>query len=107
MVATLIARGRPAGYIRRLQAAFAPSDQLAPLASPDVDRHALTPIEPLTWREQDVLQQLGRRLSNKEIAVELDISPLTVKKHAESIYRKLHVNGRRDAITRAQALGLL
>jgi ATP/maltotriose-dependent transcriptional regulator MalT len=30
-----------------------------------------------------------------------------VKKHAESIYRKLHVNNRRDAISRAQALGIL
>ena len=64
-------------------------------------------IEPLTWREQDVLKQLSRRLTNKEIAAALDISPLTVKKHAESIYRKLHVKGRREAISRAQRLGLL
>jgi LuxR family maltose regulon positive regulatory protein len=107
MVSTLISRGRPSSYLRRLQAAFAASNQPAPRSGPAGDPRPETEIEPLTWREQDVLRQLGRRLTNKEIAAALDISPLTVKKHAESIYRKLHVKGRRDAISRAQALGLL
>ena len=107
MISALVDRGRPSGYLRRLQAAFAASDQPTPLRDPAEAPQAEAVIEPLTWREQDVLKQLGRRLTNKEIASALDISPLTVKKHAESIYRKLHVKGRREAISRAQALGLL
>jgi LuxR family maltose regulon positive regulatory protein len=107
MVSTLMARGRPSAYLGRLHAAFAASTQTTPRGRPAGDLHADASIEPLTWREQDVLKQLSLRLSNKEIAAALDISPLTVKKHAESIYRKLHVSGRREAIARAQALGLL
>ena len=107
MVSALMAQGRPTAYLRRVYAAFGASDQPAPLRGPAGVPHAEAAFEPLTWREQDVLKQLSLRLSNKEIALVLDISPLTVKKHAESIYRKLHVKGRREAISRAQALGLL
>ncbi|HWK80229.1 MAG TPA: LuxR C-terminal-related transcriptional regulator, partial [Thermomicrobiales bacterium] len=63
--------------------------------------------EQVTQREQDVLSGLQRRLTNKEIAAELSISPFTVKKHAQNIYAKLGVNSRRQAIQRAIALGLL
>jgi LuxR family maltose regulon positive regulatory protein len=107
MVSALAARERPSSYLRRLQAAVAASDRSDAPTSPAGDPYADDLPEPLTWREQDVLRQLSRRLSNKEIAVTLGISPLTVKKHAESIYRKLHVTGRRDATRRAQALGLI
>jgi LuxR family maltose regulon positive regulatory protein len=107
MVSMLTARGRPSSYLSRLHAAFAASSQPASCDLPAGDPHADAAVEPLTWREQDVLKQLSHRLTNKEIAATLDISPLTVKKHAESIYRKLHVKGRRDAIARAQALGIL
>jgi LuxR family maltose regulon positive regulatory protein len=64
-------------------------------------------VESLTPRELDVLALLGRRLSNKEIAAELVISPETVKTHALNIYRKLDVRNRRHAVTRARELGLL
>jgi LuxR family maltose regulon positive regulatory protein len=63
--------------------------------------------EPLTERELEVLDGLGRRLSNKEIAEELAISPLTVKRHASNIYGKLGVASRRQAIRRADEAGLL
>lgn len=61
----------------------------------------------LTERETEVLVLLDRRLSNKEIARELIVSPATVKKYTISIYRKLHVSGRRDAADKARALGYL
>jgi ATP/maltotriose-dependent transcriptional regulator MalT len=63
--------------------------------------------EELTFRELDVLSGLQRRLSNKEIADELSISPLTVKSNARSIYAKLGVNGRRQATARASMLGVI
>jgi len=61
----------------------------------------------LTNRELDVLELLAQRLSNKEIARQLVISPATVKRHTLSIYGKLGVPGRREAVLKARHLGLL
>ena len=61
----------------------------------------------LTNREIDVLLLLAERLTNKEIAARLSLSPNTVKKHSISLYEKLGVRTRRQAVARAQALGLL
>lgn len=61
----------------------------------------------LTEREAQVLFLLDRRLSNKEIAKELMVAPETVKKYTISIYRKLHVSGRRAASEKARTLGYL
>jgi LuxR family maltose regulon positive regulatory protein len=61
----------------------------------------------LTNRELDVLELLEQRLSNKEIAKQLVISPATVKRHTLSIYGKLGVGGRREAVAKARHLGLL
>jgi LuxR family transcriptional regulator, maltose regulon positive regulatory protein len=64
-------------------------------------------IEPLTERELAVLQLLVRGLSNAEIARELIIAVGTVKRHVNSIYSKLGVQSRAQAITRVQALHIL
>jgi LuxR family maltose regulon positive regulatory protein len=61
----------------------------------------------LTNRELDVLLLLAQRLSDKEIAQALVVSPRTVKKHAASIYQKLHVDNRRAAVSAARAQGIL
>jgi len=63
--------------------------------------------ERLTQRELDVLELLGRRCSNKEIAQALSISVVTVKRHTVSLYAKLSVPTRRHAVARARTLGLL
>ena len=61
----------------------------------------------LTNREHDILILLGKRLTNKEIAQQLYVSPITVKTHTVNIYRKLKVHKRRQAVARAIQLGLL
>lgn len=63
--------------------------------------------KPLSDREQEVLQLVAERLTNKEIGERLRISPLTVKRHTINIYAKLGVASRREAIERARAEGLV
>ena len=64
-------------------------------------------IEPLTERELEVLRLLVMGLSNAEIARELIITVGTVKRHVNSIYGKLGVQSRTQAVARAQMLQLL
>jgi LuxR family maltose regulon positive regulatory protein len=93
-------------YIRRILAAFAPSALGRPAQQLDqADR--LEIIESLTNREYEILELLARRLSDKEIAQALHISPHTVRKHTSNLYGKLQVAGRRQAVSRAKALGIL
>ena len=63
--------------------------------------------EPLTGRELNVLQLLARGKSNKEIGVSLYISETTVKSHLRSIFRKLNVLSRTEAISVAGRRGLI
>jgi LuxR family maltose regulon positive regulatory protein len=64
-------------------------------------------IETLSERERAVLRYLPTMLTFIEIGSELYISVNTTKSHVRSIYRKLGVVGRRDAVRRAQQLHLL
>jgi ATP/maltotriose-dependent transcriptional regulator MalT len=50
---------------------------------------------------------LAQRLSDKEIAEKLIISAGTVKRHTHSIYEKIHVGSRREAVAKGESLGLL
>ena len=61
----------------------------------------------ITVRELQVLQQLAKGGSNKEIARALSCSPNTVKTHTASLYRKLEVGGRVGAIEKARLLCLI
>jgi DNA-binding NarL/FixJ family response regulator len=63
--------------------------------------------EALTGREREVLDLLGRGLSNKLIARELHISEHTVKFHISSLYAKLGVNNRAEAVSRGARHGLI
>jgi LuxR family maltose regulon positive regulatory protein len=62
---------------------------------------------PLSEKEKVVLRYLPTLLSNEEIAGEMFVSVNTVKTHLKSIYRKLAVSQRRDAVRRARELRLL
>jgi ATP/maltotriose-dependent transcriptional regulator MalT len=66
-----------------------------------------TPTEPLSGRELAVLKLLGAGRTNKDIAQELFIAQGTVKAHVASVYRKLGVHSRAEAVSRAKDLGLL
>jgi LuxR family maltose regulon positive regulatory protein len=74
------------------------------LASP---RRAAVLAEPLTGREEAVLRLFDGDRSLRKIAKELYVSLNTVKTHTQSIYRKLGVSDRKDAVARGRDLGLL
>lgn len=63
--------------------------------------------EPLTTRESEVLGLLARGLSNKMVARELRISEHTVKFHISSLYVKLGVGNRAEAVSRGARYGLI
>ena len=64
-------------------------------------------IEPLTAREKEVLQLMAQGLANKQIAISLGISEHTVKFHLSSLYAKLGISSRTEAVRRGIELGLI
>src|SRR5262249_34598919 len=64
-------------------------------------------LEPLSSRELEVLQHASEMLDTTEIAAVLFISVNTVKSHLKSIYRKLAVTHRGEAVRRARQLRIL
>jgi DNA-binding NarL/FixJ family response regulator len=61
----------------------------------------------LSEREKEILQMLSEGLDYKEIASRIFISPNTVKKHTISVYQKLHVNSKAQALKIAYTKGLI
>lgn len=105
----------PVHYLDTLLAAFHVLDESRaavdsrstrepPLASAHV---APVLVEPLTDREQEVLQLLAAGASNQAIADRLVISIATTKKHINNIFGKLHTRSRTEAVARARDLHLL
>jgi LuxR family maltose regulon positive regulatory protein len=64
-------------------------------------------LEPLSDREREVLRRAAEMLDTTEIATALFISVNTVKSHLKSIYRKLAVTHRGEAVRRARQLRIL
>ena len=64
-------------------------------------------VEPLTAREMEVLQLMAQGLANKQIALSLGISEHTVKFHLSSLYAKLGISSRTEAVKRGIELGLI
>ncbi|MEI9892561.1 MAG: LuxR C-terminal-related transcriptional regulator [Chthoniobacter sp.] len=63
--------------------------------------------EALTGREHNVLELLAKGWSNKEIGANLCISETTVKSHLRSVFAKLNVLSRTEAISVASRRGLV
>ena len=64
-------------------------------------------LEPLTWREQDVLSLLAERHTDREIAQALGVELTTVKWYNKQLYSKLGVGSRYQAVAKAEEYGLL
>jgi LuxR family maltose regulon positive regulatory protein len=88
----------PLAWLDRLRRAVAAE------ASPISELDRVTLVEPLTSREQAVLRFLPSRLTIREIAAELYLSHNTLKFHLRTIYRKLDVNSRAEAVEVARRL---
>ncbi len=74
-------------------------DERLPTVEPELD--------PLTPREREVLEMLAEGLSNKELAWRLKISEHTVKFHVASIFAKLNVSTRTEAVMHGIRQGLI
>jgi LuxR family maltose regulon positive regulatory protein len=63
--------------------------------------------EPLTPAERRVLELLPTHLTDAQMAEQLFVSRNTVKTHLKSVYRKLEVSSRAEAVQMARDTGLL
>ena len=95
------AHGIMPDYTGRLLAAF----EAEPYLSPAPPAQPLT--EPLSQRELEVLQLIAQGLSNREISERLFLALDTVKGHNRSIFGKLLVKRRTEAVAKARSLGIL
>ncbi len=77
---------------------------LGKMVFPRHDRHGALG---LSDRERAVLELMASGATNPEIAENLHLSKHTVKEHTSSLYRKLGVRNRTEAVQRGQRLGLL
>ena len=91
----------PAAQIDKLLIAF------LSLTSPPAPSVNLQLSSPLTERELQVLGLLATKLSTGEIADQLFVSINTVRMHTKSVYSKLDVHSRLEAIERARELELI
>jgi LuxR family transcriptional regulator, maltose regulon positive regulatory protein len=97
----LAKRNGGTAYLRRLTAASTgPQPHQRPAESTAL-------VAPLSERELDVLRLLGSDLSGPNIARELSVSLNTLRTHTKSIYAKLGVSSRREAVRQGAALHLL
>jgi DNA-binding NarL/FixJ family response regulator len=75
-------------------------------ASGRIGTRARRQFPELTERELEVLELIARGLNNTEIARRLVVSDKTVRNHVSSVFTKLHVADRAQAIVRARESGL-
>jgi DNA-binding NarL/FixJ family response regulator len=125
----LAARTGHEATVQRLRRAYAPAHYLVPLPTGRPALHSAAdqrpegqrpegqrpagpaqprPLpDPLTPREEVVLQLLTTRLSLREISQELYVSLNTIKSHTRAIYRKLDASTRHEAVQRGRDLTIL
>jgi LuxR family maltose regulon positive regulatory protein len=106
-LARLFADAHPAlgEWAQRLAGRAEPTPAPAPARKPSPLR--AVPSTMLTPKEREVLELLARNLSNKEIALALEVGEETVKWHLKNLFGKLSASTRKHVVRRAQLLGLL
>lgn len=77
------------------------------LARPDLGVEDLPDLVELTPRELDVLMRVAQGKTNRDIAGELHLAEVTIKKHVQSILEKMGVRDRTQAALRGVRLGLV
>jgi DNA-binding NarL/FixJ family response regulator len=117
----LIAKAREAGATAALEKGFSKDDLInlirhvhrtqqftvARFGEDVANTIGLPPQESLTPREEEVLQLLVEGKAVREIALVLGIAPSTVKNHVQSIYGKLQVSNRAEAVRKAMRAGIV
>jgi LuxR family maltose regulon positive regulatory protein len=105
-------------WVRRIAAQPGPAGADVPRPSPPPRSAGVTagreaaaaraaPSMVLTPKEREVLELLARNLSNKEIALAMEVGEETVKWHLKNLFGKLSAGTRKQVVRRAQLLGLL
>lgn len=100
LLSSLAKRDGDSAYLRRLRGAIGSRGAAPARSESDL-------IEPLSDRELEVLRLLASELSGPQIARHLVISVNTLRTHTKNIFLKLDVSSRREALKRADELGLL
>ncbi len=91
-----------------IQGDIALSPRLTPAEAhtPPTDAAMMERLNQLTPRQRDILSQLRRGRSNKEIALDLGLSETTVKVHVTAVLKTLHLDNRTQAALLAEQIGL-
>jgi LuxR family maltose regulon positive regulatory protein len=92
------------GYVDKLLTAF---PQSATVPQSEIRNLKSKMVEPLSPRELEVLRFIEQGLSNQEIADRLFLAVSTVKGYTRTLFDKLQVQRRTEAVVRARELGLL
>jgi LuxR family maltose regulon positive regulatory protein len=104
------ARGIASRYAGELLTAFGPDRLRRHVPDQEAQRSTPSPeslADPLSARELEVLELVAQGRSNREIARQLVLSLNTVKGYTRSIYQKLDVHSRTQAVAKGRELDLL
>jgi len=93
------AAGGPGPLAAPIRTAVTPPREAAPAR--------VAPSMALTPKEREVLELLARNLSNKEIALALQVGEETIKWHMKNLFAKLDAGTRKQVVSRSRILGLL
>jgi DNA-binding NarL/FixJ family response regulator len=102
----LLKRTSPAKLLAAIREAHEGGSPMTPQIARRVVQHfrrlpePLPPLEKLSPRENDVLSQLAQGYRYKEIVQNLNIGQGTLNGHIRSVYKKLHVQSRTEAVVK-------
>lgn len=95
------------GTAQEAGATSAPAAPAQAAREREASRPRTTPSTALTPKEREVLELLARNLTNKEIALAMQVGEETIKWHVKNLFAKLDAGTRKQVVARARILGLL